>query len=500
MNAETAPMRERLRRYPRAGLAIALIAFVNAIAWSLIVPPFQVPDEPSHFYYATYLAQTGKLPRLPPPDPSVPSGSTWYSAELNGLLGAGGFYLVIGHPENRPPAGDGARALRAYYAKLHLDSRGIGDASSATSNPPVYYLVQAAVDKATPFRSPLDRLMSMRVISALMGALTVLCVFAFLREVLPRSPWAWTVGALFAALEPMVGFMSAGVNNDAALYLTSAALLLALARLMRRGLSRRRLLAAGLAFSLGVLVKTQALAFLPAVALAAGYAWWWGKDRSPRRTAVAAITLAAAVALPLAVYFVLGHTVWQRPLVDRVGELSGATPKPFTVREYLSYTLQLYLPRLPFLADLFPGDAPYDLWFKGLLGEFGWLDYRYPGWVYPVVLVLTTGVVLLAIRALVAGWPQLRRRLPELLVYLVFGAGLAGAVALAGYRSRVLGGVPFEQGRYLLPLLGLFAGLVALGVRGAGRRLGPAVGAAVVMIMLGLDVAAQLLTLGRYYG
>jgi hypothetical protein len=114
--------------------------------------------------------------------------------------------------------------------------------------------------------------------------------------------------------------------------------------------------------------------------------------------------------------------------------------------------------------------------------------------------VLTTGVVLLAIRALVAGWPQLRRRLPELLVYLVFGAGLAGAVSLAGYRSRVLGGVPFEQGRYLLPLLGLFAGLVALGVRGAGRRLGPAVGAAVVMIMLGLDVAAQLLTLGRYYG
>ena len=38
-----------------------------------------------------------------------------------------------------------------------------------------------------------------------------------------------------AALEPMFGFMTSGVNNDAALYLASGALLLALARLMRRG-------------------------------------------------------------------------------------------------------------------------------------------------------------------------------------------------------------------------------------------------------------------------
>jgi 4-amino-4-deoxy-L-arabinose transferase-like glycosyltransferase len=298
----------------------------------------------------------------------------------------------------------------------------------------------------------------------------------------------------------MFGFMTAGVNNDVGLYLASAALLLALARLMRRGVSRGRLVAAGLALALGVLVKTQALAFLPAVVLAVLYAWWRGTDRAPRRTAVAALTLVGAIAAPLAVYFVLGHTVWQRPLVDRVSELSGATPKPFELREAVSYGLQLYLPRPPFLTDLFPGDAPYDLWFKGLLGHFGWLDYQYPGWVYPVTLLLTAAVVLLAIRALVGAWPQLRARLPEAIVYVVYAAGLAGAVALAGYRSRVLAGVPFEQGRYLLPLLPLFAGIVALGVRGAGRRFAPALGAAVVMIVLGLDLAAQLLTLGRYYG
>ena len=48
------------RRIPRAGRACFLIALVNAVIWGVVVPPFQVPDEISHFGYAQYLAGTGR--------------------------------------------------------------------------------------------------------------------------------------------------------------------------------------------------------------------------------------------------------------------------------------------------------------------------------------------------------------------------------------------------------------------------------------------------------
>ena len=58
----TLHLRETLRRIPRAALLCALIACLNAACWSIITPPFQVPDEPAHFAYVQQLAQNERLP------------------------------------------------------------------------------------------------------------------------------------------------------------------------------------------------------------------------------------------------------------------------------------------------------------------------------------------------------------------------------------------------------------------------------------------------------
>src|SRR5262249_13894834 len=47
-----------LRGVPRAAWICALIASLNAVCWSLITPPFQLPDEPAHFAYVQRLAET----------------------------------------------------------------------------------------------------------------------------------------------------------------------------------------------------------------------------------------------------------------------------------------------------------------------------------------------------------------------------------------------------------------------------------------------------------
>jgi hypothetical protein len=287
------------------------------------------------------------------------------------------------------------------------------------------------------------------------------------------------------------------------LYLASAALFLAVARLLCRGLTPGRAASVGLALSLGVLVKTQMLAFAPGVLLALAVAAWRMRPAGlPWRAAGAA---AGGALGPLALYGVLGATVWDRPLVDRVGEVTaGALPgaeRPWQLSEQISYGFQLYLPRVPNLTDLIPAVPVYDVWLKGLVGRFGWLDYGFPDWVYPVAGGVWIVVAALALAGLWQRRDALRRRAGELAVFAVMAAGLAAAVAVAAYQSLVnSGGETFLQARYLLPLLPLYALFPALAVGALGRRRAPVVAVVLVAGVLAHGLAAQVQTLMRFYG
>lgn len=485
----------RLRRVPRAGWLCALVALATALAWGFITPPAQVPDENAHFAYVQYLAETGKLPRNR-------VGSD-ISAEESRILGALSFYSVAGRPDNKP-AWTRADDRVVRRAEAAPGSRvGTGSAITASNNPPLYYLVQAVPYWVSPSHDLLDRLALMRIVSALMAAATVLLVFAFLRELLPAEPWAWTVGALVVAFQPLFGFFGGGVNNDDLLYLASAALFYALARAFRRGLDRSTGVALGAVTAVGLLAKTNFAGFVPAVLLTFALLVWRARragDAGAARRGVGAFALTAIV--PVAAYVVALQTVWVRPVNDAVGGL-GATPggRTYNIAEQLSYAWQLYLPRLPFMQPQFGEGFPLDdLWFTGLVGRFGWLDYGFPAWVYDVAWGFAAVVVAL----LVAGLARFRRpllaRWPELVVYLVAAGGLLTVIAFAGYRARVDTGEPFEQARYLLPLLPLYAAVVAIGVRALGRRWGPVAGAALVCAAAGHTLFSQLLTLGRFYG
>ena len=142
----------------------------------------------------------------------------------------------------RPGRGGASSAAREAPGR---DRIGAGFAATATNNPPLYYLPQALVYRAAHGVDVTGRLAAMRAFSALLAALTALCVFLFVRELLPGSPLAWTVGGLAAGLQPMFAFISSGVNNDAGLYLAAAALFLAVARVLRRGLTPGRAAAVG---------------------------------------------------------------------------------------------------------------------------------------------------------------------------------------------------------------------------------------------------------------
>jgi hypothetical protein len=487
-----------VRRIPRAGRICFALAFVNAAVWGLVVPPFQVPDEIAHFAYAQYLAETGK----PPPQGVAAQYSPQEQQTLEGL----DFFSVIGRVQMRGIiTGAEDRTLRAVEA-AHPSPVGPGGATSVTNQPPLYYALEAIPYWLSPSSNLLTRLAFMRLLSALMAAGTVLAIYMFLRELLPGSPWSWTVGALVVAFQPTFDFIAAGVQGDNLLFLASALTFLLLLRTYRRGLTTRRGVALGAVIAVGVLSKLTFIALLPGIALALLLLAWRALPAG-RGTALRGLASAVAVAVaPVALYALLNILVWHRggPTAGGVaGVTNSALPggSVVSLRETLDYTWELYLPRLWFMNHTFFSEDPiWTLWLDGSIGHFGWLDYTFPQWVYNDALYVLYGLSALALAGLVRLRTRILSMLPIFLCFAVMAVGLLGAIGYAGIRYRLSTGFPFEQARYLFPLLAIYALFIVLAARGVGRRWAPALGGALVVLAMAHGLFAETLTISRYYG
>ena len=230
------------------------------------------------------------------------------------LLAAVQWKAVIHRPQNEPPATATAHKLFDRLAEDQGNPVGQGGFTSATNNPPLYYAAEAAVYHVTPSTSLPDRIHAMRLLSALLAGVTVLFVFLFLRELMPATPWAWTVGALAVAFQPMFGFISGGVNSDNLLFAASAGVFWALAASFRRGLTLERGAWIGALAAVGLVGKINMLGLLPGIAI--GLLVLVGRSRGTgRREAIRGAILATGIVAAVAVvYMALNSIAWDRGL------------------------------------------------------------------------------------------------------------------------------------------------------------------------------------------
>jgi hypothetical protein len=482
-----------LGRVPRAAWTCALIAFLNACAWSLIVPPFQGRDEVDHFAYVEQLAENHSLPE------DRHEGGT-YSPQESLVMEGLHYAQVVFAPQI--PAISSVAEQRTLIKDVHAGAsvHGRGEAGFvATSEPPLYYALQL-IPYALGGRNMLVQLQLMRLFGALFGALTALLVFLFVREVLPRAPWAATVGALCVALGPLFASMSGSLNPDTMLFAVAAAHFLCLARAFRRRLTRRLAVALGALIAVGFMTKLNFIGF--AFGVFVGLAALAIREaRSRGRQALLSLAIAAGIGvLPVTIY-ALRNILSSHPTFGAFSGNIGAISSGSLFDE-VSYIWQMYLPRLPSMAHYFKGLATYrDIWFDRSVGLYGWMDAMFPTWVDSVALVPAGAIALLCGRELIARRDALRSRLPELGAYGAIAIGVMAMIGASSYVSDVIGRrYAFGEPRYLLPLLPLLGAAIALAVRGAGRRWGPAAGVAMVMLFLGHDLFSQLQVIARYYG
>lgn len=478
----------------RAVNLVFIVAVANGAAWSLLTPPFQVPDETAHFAYAQSLAENGSGAGI--------SGRPEFSSEQSQAMAAMGTLNIIGRPLVRPPIDDvAADATLREAAEVAHRSDG-GGPSSASSQPPLYYGLAVLPYKAFSWATLPTRLHAMRALSVLMFALAAVLSALVAAEFLPRRAWAPLVGGMAVALSPYTAFIASGVTPDALLLTLSAATILLVARVFHHGLTIRRALALGLTLGAGALTKLAFLAFLPP-ALAV-VAFLVVRDRRKLTDgrggayAVFGIAIAAVTISPI-MPFVLTELLSQS---SRPGPLEvAAGPDDATnFREIMVYGWELFLPRLPFMSAQFAYSPPISTWIDGFAGRYGWLDYAAPTWVANWFRCFMAAAGLLSIAALIGARKVVYSRGIEMLAYIGFSAALAAIIAKTGYDYRRTTGFVFEQPRYLFGLVGLYSGFVAVACLGLGSRFSPKLAILAIGLFCLHDMTGLILTLLRYYG
>ena len=262
----TQPTIARARAVEWPLIAILAVYFVLGGLFAVLVPPWQVPDEPAHYNYVRQLAQTGAYPVLQMGD---------YNQDL--------ISNQIAPPNARP-----AVSLDAVQYEDH--------------QPPLFYTLAAPV-----FLLFHGALIPLRLFSLLVGGLMVLFSYLAVRAIFPAHPQIAAFAAAFIALLPQHLYMMAGFDNDSlaealialtvwlcVLYINRASSSPAPARS-----STPLLLALAVAVGLAFLTKVTAYLALP-VALFAVFASGYRRQPAGQliRALAVVIFVSAVIGLP----------------------------------------------------------------------------------------------------------------------------------------------------------------------------------------------------------
>ena len=187
--------------------AILALAFAIRVGYAFVTPPFQAPDEYSHFSYAKFLHDSRQLPVQPSP------------------------------------------ALAPEYLEMH--------------QPPLFYAVAAPLIPSTKLVEGRPSL-PMRFLNILFAMLTVCIAYFFASTVLPHSPFAVAVICTGVAFTPTYSYISSTIRNGvlATFFASLGFYLCAKAVLTEEGQKNARWSWIGVVAGLAILSKLTAVAFV----------------------------------------------------------------------------------------------------------------------------------------------------------------------------------------------------------------------------------------------
>lgn len=382
--------------------------------FALRTPDWQAPDEPAHYNYTAQVASGTLLPVIEMGD--------WDQAYLE-TLKANGF-----NPDS----------LADFDTIQYEDHQ-----------PPLYYWLGAPVFILTD-----GNLFALRMVSVLLGAVTVALSYGLTLTIFPQNqPIALATMALVAFIPQNVHIL-ASVNNDALAGVVIALLLWLCVRTLR-GLGDGKEWQLGLVLGLAIITKTTTYFMAAVVLLAIALRWW---HRSPQKSLRPLLNGLVLLALPA---LMVAGLYWGRNLATYGGtdflglaaHDSVVVGQPRTAEGIATLGFSTYVRN------------GITTTFNSFWGQFGWmaapLDGIFP-WFYP----LMGAVLLLAGIGWLLRLAGIRREhaLPSVQQRSIFGLMLA--VLLLTLAQFVYYNLVFQQfqGRYLFTALLPFSLGVVLGL------------------------------------
>lgn len=485
---------------PRPLVALLVVVAVVGLCWAMIVPPWQSPDAFTHYAYTESLATRVALPGR--------SGHGEFSSNAQAAdVAVGAHRIQWSSPEAKPSWNPAvARAYRAASAGLSR-ANGAGPTPSQ-ANPPLYYALASIPYLATVGGNTLDRLNVIQLWGVLLLLATTTGGWLLAGEVFGRRRLLQLITAAVAGLEPMETFISTSVNPDALLVALWTFALWLGARVISRAAPRRDVIALCGVTAAAIVTKETSYALLPAVALALVVGWRRRPVADRVRASETYGPALLALGVPVLAWLVAVRAAARPALTIGPPSVSTSHGLSYIVR-FFDYLWQFYLPRLPGQSPFHlptlsslpwprvpPGLPVWNIWIRGGWGLFGWLNVYLPGWVYGVLAVVTAVVAVVGLSIVARFRDRLRL---SLLGYFALALGaLLAIVHVIEYETLTSGQGPFDQGRYVLPVVSLFGLATALVVGRAPARYRGPLAAVVVVGLLALQVLA-LATVARTY-
>lgn len=487
------PARQNTRRW---AIAIVVFAGINAFVWSTVAPIFMTPDENGHYAYVETIGQSHVLPSR--------------DAKKGGYGSYGNHHnLAVNYTASNTVLNKDARLPwnRATYEQWQAEDRALPDLgkkqgggwTSASSYSPVYYAPAVVPWLIAGDADVFTKAWLIRLWSVLLTMVAALFCFLFARELLPTVAWAAPVAGLAAAFQPMFVHMGGAINNDSMLIAVSSALLYLLARAFRRGMDTRLAAAIAAVFAFALVVKPTSIAFAPAVVFTVVFALNRERRAEGRsmkdvwRTVAAGTAAFFAVIIALYLPFASGDSATQSTNL-------ASTSNGYSAYDFVLYMWSWYLPDIPGLKVIATteGLPVINVFLKGFLADFNTLDTHFSdNFYYAVTLVLLTLAA-----GLLAWGIQNKDRFRDwwapAAMCVVATVGLLWVVNIRSYMHFAGTGEAFAQGRYLLPLVAIFAAGLVAGAQGF-KRWAPTVAAVVVCSLFAINAFGMMLSMSRFY-
>jgi hypothetical protein len=404
------------------------------VLYSAVIPPWQGPDEPKHYEYIRLLYENRRL--VSQVDTSLP-----LQREIIASMREYDFWR-FGYSQVPEAAADSFRSMW-WPADTELD------------RPPLYCILGAAFYSLVAHQPIVTQLYILRLVSVLLGVLTVLVAFLTIRELFPDDKLLSAGVLAFIVFLPMFTHITSSILNDSLASLVASAIIYLLIVSLKRGFSSWRILGLVLLLLMSLVTKRTTLFTIPLALLAVGIALSKTRRRFNWK----------AVGIITSVFLVVGGLI---------GWLWRSKPEQMRWiidNYYADSSFSGYISAL-LSTDYFSPQFRASLWlslqgvFRKFWGGFGWLAvYPDQAW-YQIIglvhLIALVGLIIYVVRIMngarcLASWQK-----QGLLILL---AGLGGNLALLMGKGAIVDYWSRAQGRYLFPAIIPIAVLFTLGVR-----------------------------------